>query len=392
MNYPIQQLAIVAPIMFIVMAIAFPLIGVFGGWKRSLFWGGGNFLFYIIGLLVLMFAGSNIAAFVANFFTQMKSDVQNIENIIQSIVPIGFCLIVPLVGNLFLLINYYAWFKRGAKIGKYEVQQTTSKNKKSKNGAKVVKLNGKQRAINMVVGGVTMTGLMAPTVFSLNQGVMYATTSLSTRKSNSFASSMYDFFDKTNSAFSFMSYYKTTASDMDALFAYVAISGKSIKYTDADGNKQEGTVVDALSNTFTDGFGDIYKALTEQSTEKPVDEINQFIVSWNSIVEATDDNLEAFFNSPSFTDLIKDCIPIPEGEETTITTEQWSKYKENIENALESEDIVESTKIAISDDCFNNITDSFSSFYEFSTDFKEEDKQAFNEDLKKIMGLIFELK
>ena len=52
-TWPMDSLAIIAPIIFIVLLILFPIIGLLAGWKRAAFWGGGNFLFFVIGLIIL---------------------------------------------------------------------------------------------------------------------------------------------------------------------------------------------------------------------------------------------------------------------------------------------------------------------------------------------------
>lgn len=170
MQYPLQQLVYIAPILFIVMMIGFPIIGVFSGWKRAAYWGGGNILFYLIAIIIWVCANQSICNSITQLINNIiggKLPININTKIVSSLIAPIFFLIVVLLGNSILLINYYAWFKRVVGLSKYKTIK-----KKSSSGVvtkKVVLIENnyskKYKIMNMLIGGVGMGALMAPIVF-----------------------------------------------------------------------------------------------------------------------------------------------------------------------------------------------------------------------------------
>ena len=105
MNYPLQQLAIIGPVLFIVLMVAFPVIGVFGGWKRAAYWGGGNFVFYIIGLLIWKYTSGGIVNLIKPLLENLAPQA-DLSKVAISIAAPVFFLMILLIANLLLLINY----------------------------------------------------------------------------------------------------------------------------------------------------------------------------------------------------------------------------------------------------------------------------------------------
>jgi len=371
MTYPMDGLAVIAPILFMVMIIGFPLIGLAVGWKRALYWGAGNLVFYIIGLIIWKTAGGAIGVKIAEFLKQIESlkDVDASKLATSVAAPI-FLLIILLIGNLLLLINYYAWFKKVAKIKadiaarkaikafKKECKEKGKKlpkviTVKTKDGIKVTEKPYGVRAGNRVIGLVAMPLLMTPVIASFTQAILYTTTSATTRANHKFAQGLYNSLVKTDKNVSWFSYYNgTTAEDLDSLFSGLELSNKEIEaklYVDdpnsseqievvvnQDGGKP--TALNLITNNITSIISDEVvpalqkfdkdEAITlytetfiatggdEAAATKAVNDslgtssqpINKLSGTWNYLVDTCKLQLQTFFNSSNITELLKDII------------------------------------------------------------------------------------
>lgn len=429
MNYPINELAIIAPILFIVLLVAFPVIGLFAGWKRALYWGGGNLLFYIIGLLIWTFAGGSIVSLMNPLLTQLASlfkggglTTESMAPLVKSLAAPVFFLIVLLLGNILLVINYYAWYKRVVGLKKPKIQKEHEKDakkakrlvKKEATISKQVKVKlGNKRWFNMVVGSISLEVLMLPTTITLTQAALYATTSTTTRKNNGFANGLYNGLQSLSSKISWFSYYSgtKTGDDFNALFSTLnLIQGNTQYYIyDANGDKvyQQGSPLTAFVNVVNSGMNNIATKTKDANAEtlksleaaQPlINSINQFGESWNYIMEQVGDDVTNLFKSENVTSLLSSMISgvTGEDEKITITKEQIavmeaedSVFNKMVDGFVEGTIILDDEahttvpienqveRVVTTKEAYDNLVDSLFNMYNTDTfnPENEEDKQ-----------------
>lgn len=402
MNYPLEQLVIIGPILFLVLMIAFPVIGVFGGWKRAAYWGGGNFIFYIIGLLVWRYTSGGIVNLFEPLLQQLTEQA-DFSKIAIAIAAPAYFLIVLIVANLFLLINYYAWFKRVVGLKKVKTVKKKGKDGKVTKTKVAVQHNYSTgyKVMSHIVGGVGMGALMLPTTFAFTQAVMYTTTSVTTRKTNGFASDLYDMLYGVNDKMSWLSYYSSdSAKDYDALFAGLAMRTKEINvqlpWWDEEKSKP---VIDVVAETFGTGVGNVYETIQNAGDEEAIKEsVDELVGAWNIIMENAADEMSALFNSDDAADVMKDLLEIPDSfkaelDETMIqgfigTGDEPSVIQQYIEDYSGTVE-----PLTISQTAYNNIMDEVMSMYSFKDDegITQEMKDEFEDTIKDMIGLLFKV-
>lgn len=404
MNYPLEQLAIIAPILFIVLMIGIPVIGVFGGWKRAVYWGGGNFLFYVIGLLIWNYTSGGIVNLFVPLLNELVKGADMTKIAISITGPVFFILVV-LVANLFLLINYYAWAKRVMGLKKYKTVKKENPKTHEVTKVKVLaqeKRSTKYKVINGVVGGVGMTALMLPTTLAFTEATYFATTSVTTRKTNSFSAGLYNSLINFDNQVSWFSYYtKNTAQDFDALFSAFAMQTKTIPSITLpdDSVLTNASAMDALTQTFDKGIGQITdKVKAEGATSDDViDEVNKMADSWNTIYDSCGDDMGALFNSENATEIMKQIIGTPSGSENKMTHESLQNFVgedclfEEVLTRYENDDpaFKDIKKVDVTQECYDNVVNSIISSYSFADDVTKEDKQAFTDRMYQMLGIIF---
>ncbi|MCQ3907424.1 MAG: hypothetical protein MJ219_01355 [Mycoplasmoidaceae bacterium] len=167
------------------------------------------------------------------------------------------------IGNIILIINYYTWFKKVV---------IKKQNDKATSSAPTMKY----KIINGAIGGVALPALLLPTTFAFTQLLFYTTTSKATREQNTLSKNLYEGLDKVNEVFNWFSYYKSTARDFDALFAGLSLNETKVQITLPNGEAFEGSLTDAISETFTEGFQQIYNTASEaEEPEEVVTEIKK---------------------------------------------------------------------------------------------------------------------
>lgn len=417
MNYPLDSIVIVAPILFLVLMVSFPIIGIFGGWKRALYWGGGNLIFYVIGLLIWMFCHASMDNLMVGLLKKLlgqESAEANFAKIASSVLAPIFFVVVTLSANLLLLINYYAWFKRVAGLKKYK---KVKKEDKDGNVTKVkVKVNQtystKYKVMNKLVGGFAMPALMLPTIFALTNAVFFTTTSYKTRSKSSFASKFYNALVGVDGAISWGSYYSNvneSARDYDALFAALDMKRDSITIVlPGDEDATEESLIDALSDTLDKGLGGIYSetALSGDGMEKVIASVNDMIRAWNQIVNQAQPAMTALFNSPNGTLVVCQLIVgnkvLDEDDQMThqrledrytgsdaVFPKVVAKYMQPDREAFPEEAI----RIPVTQGSFNNMVDALVNLYKFKDgECQEGDKEAFWGCMSQLLTMLFKVK
>lgn len=393
MTYPLDQLVIIGPILFIVLMVAFPVIGVFGGWKRAAYWGGGNFLFYIIGLLIWRYTSGGIVNLFLPLLQQLTQQA-DFSKIAVAIAAPAYFLIVMIVANLFLLINYYAWFKRVAGLKKVKtVKKTDRKGNVIKTKVAVEhNYSTGYKVMSHVVGGVGMGALMLPSTFAFTQAVMYTTTSVTTRKNSSFASSIYDMLFDVNDKMSWLSYYSSdTPKDYDALFAGLAMRQKKINIQLPGSDEEKPmTVIDAVSGTFSEGIGDIYEVIQGGGGQEAdiKESIGELANSWNTIVEQASDELSALFNAEDATEVMQGLLEIPDTYVADFKDEDEVKAFIGIQDEIQALS-KEFEKVDISQGSYNNMVDALQNMYNLPEGLDKETETEFNKTVDALMKLLF---
>lgn len=314
MNYPLQSLVIVAPILFIVLMIAIPLIGLAGGIKRALYWGGGNFIFYAIGLGVWFASNGAIGNLLGDLISKLSNNVLTKEQVAElgaSVAAPVFFIIHLLIANLILLLVYLIWFRKWAKIGKYSVNDKRTQYPLS------------TRIGHRAAATVALPLLMLPTTFTFTQGVFFLTTSRATRSENKMAKNLYNGLLKISNDFHWFSYYgmTDTAKDFDALFSALSMLNKKILMPDGT----EKPVIDALGETIQGGFSNIFDNLNNPGwkDEKQeydlagtmVDIVDDVAEKWNCIVDGAGEDVVAIFTSNSATEAIVGILGLNTGDD-----------------------------------------------------------------------------
>lgn len=385
--YPMQSLAVIAPVLFIIMMIGFPVIGVFAGWKRATFWGVGYLAFYIIGLLVWLLAGEAIASAIAPKLQSAISALKNADltKIAQSIVAPVFFILVMFVGTLVLILNYYLWFKKVAKLRKVDREGKEAPTTKYK-------------IVNGAIGAVALPALLLPTTFAFTQAIFYATTSKATRAKSSLANNLYNGLDKCNDAFKWFSYYKDTPRDFDALFAGLSLNSTKVKITLPGGQEFDGNLTDAISQTFTEGFKNIYNEATRSGEDiDVVGKIDELGQAWNSLVDQAGDIMEPLFASDNATELVKDMFGLSEDPQKVnqdvfndVFAEN-AKFDEFMQQYAEEGEITIQT-LPLSEEGMENIKDVISNYYQPGDDLNEEQKAKLDERMEELVELLFRVK
>lgn len=399
MNYPLEQLAIVAPILFIVLMVAFPLIGVLAGWKRAAYWGGGNFVFYVIGMLVWRFTSGGIVNLFAPLIQSLIPGNPDITKIAASVAAPVFFLIIFLVGNLLLLLNYYIWAKRVMGLKKYKKVKKedpkTHKVTKIKVQAQAQHSKG-YKVMNRVVGGVGMGLLMVPSTIGLTEATFFATTSATTRKNNALANNLYNMLIDFDQKVSWFSYYgKNTAKDYDALFAGLSMKSKTIDtwYNPKTGKEEPASGIDALSKTLDYGISEIVNVTFDEegTPDKMAKAADEMVKSWNSIMESElSTDMEALFNSENATEIVKDILGIETQE--TLDSGEVQHYIEMFDSAVDIyQQMAKETpiKVDVSQEAYDNIIDAVVSCWEFTGDNPTQDKADMRDSVNSLLDILF---
>lgn len=399
MNYPLEQLAIVAPILFIVLMVAFPLIGVFAGWKRAAYWGGGNFVFYVIGMLVWRFTSGGIVNLFAPLIQSLIPGNPDITKIAASIAAPVFFVIIFLVGNLLLLLNYYIWVKRVMGLKKYKKvkKEDPKTHKVTKIKVQVQAQHSKgYKVMNRVVGGVGMGLLMVPSTIGLTEATFFATTSASTRKNNALANNLYNMLIDFDQKVSWFSYYgKNTAKDYDALFAGLSMKSKTIDtwYNPKTGEEEPASGIDALSKTLDYGISEIVDVTLKQggTAKEMAEAADEMVKSWNSIMESElSTDMEALFNSENATEIVKDILGIETQE--TLDSGEVQHYIEMFDSAIDIyQQMAKETpiKVDVSQEAYDNIIDAVVSCWEFNGDNPTQDKADMRDSVNSLLDILF---
>lgn len=390
MNYPLDQLVIIGPILFIVLMVAFPVIGVFGGWKRAAYWGGGNFLFYIIGLLIWRYTSGGIVNLFLPLLQQLTKQA-DFSKIAIAIAAPAYFVIILIVANLFLLINYYAWFKRVVGLTKVKTVKKKDKNGKVTKTKVAIQHNYSTgyKVMSHVVGGVGMGALMLPTTFAFTQAVMYTTTSVTTRKNSGFASGVYDMLFDVNDTMSWLSYYSSdSARDYDALFAGLAMRQKMIDVKlPGTPTEKPMTVIDAVSGTFSEGISQIYDSITEQEGHKTLAEsVGELKDSWNDIVEQAGDEMSALFNSEDAADVMQGLLEISDLYIGNLDEDQVDAFIDNKDNIAELAEGFE--KVNVHAGSYDSLVNSLKNMYTLP-ELDPDTAKDFDATLDTLLGLLF---
>lgn len=396
MNFPAQGLAIIGPILFILLMIAFPLIGVFGGWKRAAYWGGGNLIFYLLGLGIWAGAhdalGNAMLGWLSSVIPSLPAE--KLEAFASSITAPIFFLIIVVAGNLFLLLNYYFWFKRVAKIRRKDDKANLDNNTLP---------SKKYRIMSMVAGGVGMPVLMLPTTLSATQAAMFVTTSAETRANNAFAAGLYNGLAKISETFGGLSYYGITksAQDFDALWAAQGLEKQvepgSIPDPTDPGKTLEGDIQKVLGDVFDKGFSNIVTEVEKTTSSDVEGAVKGFANSWNALIEQAGNVVGPLLGSESATAIIKDIIPVHENPyEIPVATFDaiWgengrfdTEYKKFID-----EGYAELTRVATTQKGLENVTNAMETFYTFEDGITDEQKAIFQTKINTLIQLIVEVK
>lgn len=396
MNFPAQGLAIIGPILFIVLMIAFPVIGVFGGWKRAAYWGGGNLVFYLLGLGIWAGAHAALGNAMLGWLSSVIQDfpADKLKDFASSITAPIFFLIVVVAGNLFLLLNYYFWFKRVAKIRRKDDQANLDNNTLP---------SKKYRIISMVAGGVGMPILMLPTTLSATQAAMFVTTSAATRENNAFANGLYNGLAKLSESFGGLSYYGITksAQDFDALWAAQGLKSVDIEIkTPGATSPTTMSVGEALSKTLIDGFGHIIDKAKDETKGILTENVNQMTESWNTLTTDAANIIYPIFNSESASKLIKEIVdpdtPIPMADTDIAPFLDGGRFDLAYQayiNGEPFEDVPfeEITRVPVSKVSFDNIYEQMISLYNY-TGSSSDNWEKFETKIGLLLGLILEVK
>lgn len=160
------------------LTLLIPIVaGFFSGWKRALYFGAGNLIFYVIGWILNLLLNYQMSASIYDTFHLNIADFTKDEviSIIQTYSGLIFMGIPLLVGNTILLIAYHLFFKRLLKIGKYEALKEV---KKAKNEVyKVKQFNTGKWLLNGAMGTLIAYSTTLPITSVLTEATIGFTVS-----------------------------------------------------------------------------------------------------------------------------------------------------------------------------------------------------------------------
>ena len=207
-------------VVFAVFLLISFVIGLAGGYKRALYWTGGNLALWLIAFIITVAAGNAIATSVAKIVRdnvhieqiEQLSDAELIS-VTRMYVGILLYLVTALIGNLLILLPmYFGGFVKWARIGKYDPRskkfdQYVAKVEK-KNKQKAEKLKKQKKNVKMgvktyfwVSRGVAVPAsvvLALPMVCTMTQVAFGGTVIVDNiNSSNSSASSLKGLYDFT---------------------------------------------------------------------------------------------------------------------------------------------------------------------------------------------------
>lgn len=318
MNYPIPGLGVIAPIIFFVLLAVNIITGVFGGWKRSLYWGGGNFVFYCIGLGVWAGCKNAVATKLQPLIQNLlHNDQLDFTKIIQPIAGLIFFFGILLIANLILLICWLTFAKKLLKI-KSEKKAWKDEGALKKQGKlKEAQLSArtKKGVINKVCGGVAMTALMAPSLLVGTSIVSYATTSVATRQKGSFIDNFHSWLVNTNNVMGGFSYVNGAGEKFDALFSGLNLINKKITVKDENDNEVETDVFSALEKTFGEGVSNLTANTSKVKLDDAesiqtniVDPLQTISDNWNAIIDQAGDDVSTILSDGDVTEILKGFI------------------------------------------------------------------------------------
>ncbi len=402
-NWPIEALNIVPPIIFIVLIVAFPLIGLAAGWKRAAFWGGGSLLFYVIGLLIWRFAGVAIVTPILNMLKDLLKEFLGDKELtpqlaVSLLAPVWFILFMA-VSELILLINYYAWYKRVVGLKKIGVQdKKTGKIKKQ-----YIKVNPKAGTVGYKVGnrlgGFAMLGLLTlPTTIAFTQAIYCGVTSSSTRTNNKLSANIYKGLLKLSEGpFGWLTYSTQTCRDFDAAYSALVLMNSQI------GDKD---IMSYIEQDITNNIKDVMAGIQEMDIgqtggeEDVAESINNLAESWNTLVDAYPDEIGAVFSSSNAVELVKQFMPEDVASELIIDSTNIDNIEaimndlipQYISGSIGGKEIEPLKQIEITEESFNSFTTFFVDLITFnggSEEEIEELKEVTANSMKDIISLVF---
>lgn len=405
MNWPIEALNIIPPIIFIVLVIAFPLIGLAAGWKRAAFWGGGNLLFYLIGLMIWRFAGEAIVtpilAKLKELLAQFLGDKELTPQLAASLLAPVWFLLWMMVSELILLINYYAWYKKVVGLKKIAIKdKKTGKIKKQ-----YTKVSSKAGTVGYKVGnrlgGVALLGVLTlPTTIAFTQLAYCGVTSSATRKNNNLSANIYKGLLKLSEGpFGWLTYSTQSCRDFDAAYSALILMNAQI----GDEGKD---IITYMEEDVFGGIEDIMEGIQTMDEGGPsagkdevVEAINTFADNWNTLVEEYPEEISAVFSSPNAIDLVQQFIPPIEDTILTIDSDNIDDivgdngYINTLIQEYFSEEsgIIQVQQVEITEEAYNSFTDFFINMITFEgTDTEiEENKEKATNSMKDIISLLF---
>lgn len=436
-TYPTTGLGYIGPILMIVALVAMPVIGVFGGWKRAAYWGGGNFVFYIIGMLIWRFAGYDIAGLLNSLVGKLLAGsgvTAEFTPLVNSVLAPLFFIIFLILANIILLINYYAWFRRVSGIRKV----VKKKGKDGKVTKQVVKdfdnKSTKYKVMSHIVGGFGLLALTVPTIMSFTRASLFLTTSINTRANNKFANGLYNGLNGISDKFDWISYYSNedSATDYDAIWSALYLSTTNMDFENQweEGDSGEMAIMQALGITLDQGFGDIFARTTDpipagdiptavkEKVGKICGSVDKLATAWNSIINADEGrakiNMHAIFSSINASAIVKQLIGIKtKDEDVKVTVERIENYKNgsffmgvvdlfhkgSADITIDIPDIgpvlvhvehefVKFEELDIGQKSYDNICDALVDSYDLS-ELNEEQKELFRTRMDQLLNILF---
>ncbi|MCF0227782.1 MAG: hypothetical protein HUJ52_03100, partial [Malacoplasma sp.] len=115
-------------VVFSVLLLASFVVGLAGGYKRVLYWTGGNLALWLIAFIITAAGGDSIASSLAKLIKEKvsASEIQEMSNkeltdAVRMYLGLGIYILAAIVGNLLILLPmYFGGYVKWCKIGKYD--------------------------------------------------------------------------------------------------------------------------------------------------------------------------------------------------------------------------------------------------------------------------------
>lgn len=307
-------------------------VGAFGGYKRALYWGVGNIVLFLIGMIFAATLSKSLATSLVKWIKldELVPDFTK-DQWVQALTPymgIIFYLFFLIFGNPIILTPlYYPLFKRIFKIGCYDprTKAYAKRQAKLKAKGKTEKLDKQKHTFKWSTKKYTIISrvIATPSAFLLSWPMFSSITELSMAATVTYdaAQKGYDkgIYAMTNGFNDLFPYCDHLLINTDALISGLMFATGT--------NSEDETYITSLENAFTTPFN----KLSDFPIDKPTtDAINDVVSAFNnfSVTDAStvENYINSFTRSDDYRSLVQEIVNTQIESSGTVSKADWDTF------------------------------------------------------------------